>query len=112
VTNATLLKRLEEIEKRVEKLEKTVYRLEVKPQTPEAAPMSANMRDLLSLPDSLRKTMMVIQELKEATAEETAQKSGRTRSIETIYLNQLARMGQLTRVRKGRKIYFKPLRYY
>ena len=107
----TYNKRLEDIERRLQRLESIV------PSLGERASMrSLNLTDLASIevgiPDSLRKTMMAILELKEATAEETASKTGRTRSLETIYLNQLARMGYLSRLRKGRKVYFKPLRYY
>ncbi len=103
--------RLKRIEERLKRLERLVLRDERIPASVSAT-ASMNVSELLSLPDSLRKTMMAIQDLKEAPAREVAEKSGRTRSVETIYLNQLVRMGLLTRERKGRKIYFKPIRYY
>ena len=51
-----------------------------------------NMETLidLALPRRLQKTMIVVQELGEATATEVSQKTQRARSVETIYLNQLA----------------------
>ena len=62
---------------------------------------------LLRLPDSLRRTMVVMGRLGEATTSEVARETGRSRSVESIHLNQLERMGYLEKYRKGRKIYFK-----
>ncbi|MEM2904292.1 MAG: hypothetical protein QW057_00035 [Candidatus Bathyarchaeia archaeon] len=101
-----IIEKLKELERRVEVLERTLGR----PQ--EKAGPGMSVQELLNLPDSLRRTMLAVNELKEATAEEVAGKSNRTRSVETIYLNQLVRMGYLTRTKKKRKVYFKPLRYY
>jgi hypothetical protein len=102
-----LEKRLKDIENRLERLETVLSSSEK-----QTSVRSLDIKDLLEVPDSLRKTVLAIAELKEATANTTALKTGRTRSLETIYLNQLVRMGYLSRLRKGRKIYFKPLRYY
>ncbi|MFQ6076753.1 MAG: hypothetical protein ACE5Z5_11570, partial [Candidatus Bathyarchaeia archaeon] len=41
--------------------------------------------------------------------EEAARRTGRVRNLESSYLNQLVRMGHLTKVRKGRKIHFRPV---
>jgi len=103
--------RLRRIEERLEVLERTLLRSNTS-SLGEAAAVSISTKDLLALPDSLRKTMMGIQSLKEATTMEVAENTGRTRSVETIYLNQLVRMGYVTKNRKGRKIYFKVIRYY
>jgi len=111
VSGELLGKRLEDVEKRLEKLENIVSGI-VSSMGERATIHSVDRAELMSIPDSLRKTMIAILELKEATADETARKTGRTRSLETIYLNQLTRIGYLSRSRKGRKIYFKPLRYY
>ena len=62
---------------------------------------------LLKLPDSLRRTMFVMGRLGEATTERVARETGRSRSVESIHLNQLERMGYLEKYRKGRKIYFR-----
>ena len=61
---------------------------------------------LLSLPDHLRKTALAVFELGKATASEVAQKTSRTRAIESSYLNQLIRMGSLRREKRGREVYF------
>ena len=73
---------------------------------------SPEVLGLLELPDSLRKTVMTLQKLGEATSQEVAEKTERTRTVETIYLNQLVRLGYLSRSRQGRKVYFKMARYY
>lgn len=61
---------------------------------------------LLSLPDHLRKTAIIICNLKEASANDVAARSGRARAAESDYLNQLARMGIIKKKRKGRESYF------
>jgi len=62
---------------------------------------------LLSLPDHLRKTAMVICKMNEgATADEVARETGKARAVESSYLNQLVTMGHLKKKRKGRKVYF------
>jgi hypothetical protein len=61
---------------------------------------------LLSLPDHLRKTAIIVCQLGEANAAEVAARSGRARAAESDYLNQLARMGILEKRRKGRESYF------
>jgi hypothetical protein len=61
---------------------------------------------LLSLPDHLRKTAIIVCQLGEANAAEVASRSGRARAAESDYLNQLARMGILEKKRKGRESYF------
>lgn len=61
---------------------------------------------LLSLPDHLRKTAIIVCQLGEANAAEIAARSGRARAAESDYLNQLARMGLLKKKRKGRESYF------
>lgn len=61
---------------------------------------------LLSLPDHLRKTAIIVCNLKEASANDVAARSGRARAAESDYLNQLARMGIIKKKRKGRESYF------
>jgi len=74
--------------------------------------VSPSIRDLLNLPDTLRRSLLSLQSIGEATSEEVAKKTKRTRSIETVYLNQLNRLKYVTRNRKGRKVYYKVSRYY
>jgi len=61
---------------------------------------------LLSLPDHLRKSAMVICKVGGATASEVARETGRARAVESGYLNQLVTMGHIKRRREGRKVYF------
>ncbi|UCD73182.1 MAG: transcriptional regulator [Candidatus Bathyarchaeota archaeon] len=61
---------------------------------------------LLSLPDHLRKTAMILCKEEEATAEQIAEKTGRARAVESGYLNQLHTMGHINKKRKGRDVYF------
>jgi len=74
-----------------------------KMDVPLSAPISVY---LLKLPDSLRQTMLAMDRLKEASTEKVADTTGRSRSVESIYLNQLERMGYIEKFRKGRKVFF------
>jgi len=61
---------------------------------------------LLSLPDYLRKTLMELSKHEEATAETVSRNTGRSRAIESLYLNQLCRMGLARKKRVGKRVYF------
>jgi hypothetical protein len=61
---------------------------------------------LLSLPMSLRKTIMVLYKLEKATAEGLAKETGRLRAVESSAANQLVRMGYLSKKREGRDVVF------
>lgn len=61
---------------------------------------------LLSLPMSLRKTVMVLYRLERATADELAQETGRLRAVESSCANQLVRMKYLKKSREGRDVVF------
>ncbi len=61
---------------------------------------------LLKLPDHLRKTLIAVILLREATATQVAEKTNRARAVESNYLNQLERINLLKRNRKGRTVYF------
>ena len=71
---------------------------------PLSAPISVY---LLKLPDSLRQTMLAMDRLKEATTSGVANTTKRSRSVESIHLNQLERMGYIEKYRKGRKVFFR-----
>lgn len=105
-----VMERLKRIEERLGVLERLVAKGPT--GTPKASTSTLNMDQLLALPSSLQRTMVAIQELKEGTANEVAEVTERSRSVETIYLNQLARMGYLSRQRRGHRVYFKILKYY
>jgi len=61
---------------------------------------------LLKLPDHLRKSMIALSKLVEGRADEVAKLTGRARSIESSYLNQLVRLGYVKKSRKKHQIYF------
>jgi len=103
--------RLVSLEKRVNDLEQSIRLLQREESSTRGLAPSA-VSDLLGLPDSMQKSMIALQELKEATAAEVAGKTSRNRSVETIYLNGLARMGLVSRERRGHRVYFRPIRYY
>ena len=67
-----------------------------------------DVETLLSLPDHLRKSAMTVSEFGEASAQQVARKTGRSRAAESDYLNQLVTMNLLKKKRKGRDVYFSP----
>jgi hypothetical protein len=68
--------------------------------------LEPDVMSLLSLPQSLRKTVMVLFKLEKATAEDLARETKRLRPVESAYANQLVRMGYLNKKREGREVYF------
>lgn len=105
---------LEKIEESLERLnEKMEIMIEIQrnvggvqrsvPLLPDA---SLDVMTLLSMPDHLRKTAMMICRCGRATAEEISGQTSRARAVESAYLNQLVIMGYLKKERKGRKAYF------
>ncbi len=61
---------------------------------------------LLSLPMSLRKTVIVLYKLEKATAEDITKETKRLRAVESALANQLVRMGYVKKKREGRDVYF------
>lgn len=102
-----ILRRLRSIEAEIHELRRRVDRLEAAAQITAKPPTAAD--DSLRLPDSLRKTMATIAQLREAPAEAIAEQTHRTRGMESIYLNQLARMGYIQKIKRGRRIHFRAL---
>jgi hypothetical protein len=68
--------------------------------------LEPDVMSLLSLPASLRKTVMVLYKLDKATAEDISKETKRLRAVESAAANQLARMGYLKKKREGREVYF------
>src|SRR3972149_1724918 len=62
---------------------------------------------LLSLPDNLRKTYMTVASKGECDSKQVSNLTGRSRAIESSYLNQLVRMGWLIKHRNSRTIDFR-----
>jgi hypothetical protein len=66
----------------------------------------ADIMTLLKLPSSVRKTALALLECDEATAQELAIKTGRSRPVESDCANQLVRMGFAKKKREGMEVYF------
>lgn len=91
-------KRLDEIDRKIEEL------LHLHAESMERA--HHDIVPLESLPEHLKKTAATIAILGQATAEQVAAKTGRTRAAESDYLNQLTNQGFLKKERKNRKVTF------
>jgi hypothetical protein len=61
---------------------------------------------LISLPAHLRKTVLALYKVDEATADELSNETKRLRAVESASANQLVRMGYIKKRQKGRKVYF------
>jgi trehalose-phosphatase len=94
-----ILREMQEIRYRLDEIENSISRWH--PQ-----PLEISESELLSLPDHLRKTYMTVASKGECNATEVSNITGRCRAIESNYLNQLTRIGWLTKRRDSKKIYF------
>jgi len=65
--------------------------------------------ELLELPDHLRSTYLTVASKGNSTATLVSNKTGRSRAIESAYLNKLVRMGWLNKHRETKAIYFRTL---
>jgi hypothetical protein len=64
---------------------------------------------LISLPDHLRKTYVAVANKGECDAIRVSNDTGRCRAIESNYLNQLLRMGWLSKRRVSKVVHFRPI---
>ena len=69
-------------------------------------PLEISESELFSLPDHLRKTYLTVMSKGTCSATEVANLSGRCRAMESNYLNQLVRMGWLTKRRDSKTTRF------
>jgi hypothetical protein len=72
-------------------------------------PLNVSESMLLSLPDNLRKTYLIVTSEGECSATRVSDLSGRSRAIESSYLNQLVRMGWLTKRRSSKTLQFRTI---
>ncbi len=100
--NNGILKYLNDINERLKALELRIADLEARSSTQ----MNDKMAVFLTVPDSIRKSLFAVSRLTSCTADEVSEITGRHRSIENKYLNELYRGGWLERERKGKKIYY------
>lgn len=98
----TTLKSVESILGRLE----AAQGLNLRPTDNLYADLPLDVVTLLSLPDHLRKTAIVLSKKGEATAKEIAEETGKARAVESSYLNQLCTMNFVDKKRVGRTVYF------
>jgi hypothetical protein len=102
-----IIQLLENINTKLAEIERSQGKPPEPPQkTPQKTKLPLDVDVLLSLPDHLRKTAVALSEKTSATADEIAGETGRTRAAESDYLNQLVKMGYVSKKRKGRTVYF------
>lgn len=95
-----IFKEMQNIRCRLDDLENSMASWNPKPiEVPES--------DLISLPDHLRRTYMVVVSKGECNAIEASNLTGRCRAIESNYLNQLVRMGWLNKRRVSKVTHFR-----
>ncbi len=61
---------------------------------------------ITDLPENLRKTVVTLLRLGEATASDVAKVTGRDRSTESYYLNLLFSLKLVKKKKVGRKVYY------
>jgi len=97
-----IFQELQNVRYRLDDLENMLSGLHFQPvQIPESK--------LFSLPDHLRKTFIVVASKGECSAIQVSNLTGRSRAMESSYLNQLARMGWLTKRRNSKTLQFRPI---
>jgi len=96
---------LEDIKRRLVEIDRKLDQL-LKLQTAQPLGREFVPDTLASLPEHLRETALTIATMGQATAEQVAAKTGRTRAAESDYLNQLASRGFLKKERRGREVCF------
>lgn len=69
-------------------------------------PLEISESELFRLPDHLRKTFMIVASKGECNATDVSNLTGRCRAMESNYLNQLVRMGWLTKRKKSKTVNF------
>jgi hypothetical protein len=70
-------------------------------------PVQISESSLITLPDHLRKTYVVVATKGECDAIQVSNHTGRCRAIESNYLNQLLRMGWLNKRRISKAVHFR-----
>ena len=72
-------------------------------------PLEVNDKEILQLPDHLRRSYLTVASRGECDATVVSNLTGRCRAVESNYLNQLSRLGWLSRRRVSKTINFRPI---
>jgi len=70
-------------------------------------PLDLPESELITLPDHLRRTYIIVSSKGECDAAQVSNLTGRCRAIESNYLNQLSRMGWLNKRRISKTVHFR-----
>jgi len=100
--NTDIMDYLYDINRRLNSLELRMSKIE----TYSPPQLDDKMAIFLTVPDSIRKSLFAVSDMRSCTADEVSVVTGRHRSIENKYLNELYRGGWLERERRGKKIYY------
>jgi hypothetical protein len=90
----TIRQRLDEIERNYSKTQ--------------SHPIDLQESELITLPDHLRRSFMIVASKGECDASVVSNFTGRCRAIESSYLNQLERMGWVSKRRVSKVVHFRP----
>ena len=88
-----------------EKLKDLEYRT-LKIENPFNPAVDDRMGAVLAITYTMRKSLFAVVKLGKCTIDDVSIFTGRHRSVENRYLNELVRIGWLGKERKGKKIYF------
>ena len=98
-----LQREVNELKERLEKLENFVKERAL---TELASKTTISVLKILSLPEHLRMTASAVIQLGKATASDVSKITGRERTLESAYLNELVRLGHVRKSSEGRKVYY------
>jgi len=88
-----------------ENIEQIIYHLRLEAVQMETSGFKPSF--IFDLPDHLRITIKTLMDIGEGTAEDICNKTGRSRSLESSYLNHLRTLGFVEKKRKGQLVFYK-----
>ncbi len=100
---------LEQIYKEMISMRQRLDEIENKFENWDPQPIAMPESEIISLPDHLRKTYVVVAGKGECDAIQVSNRTGRSRAMESNYLNQLSRMGWLNKRRIAKEVHFRPI---
>lgn len=95
-----------DVNKQLLKINETLLQRTEQTDPPSEFNLEPDVMAILNLPLALRKTIMALYKLEEATADDLAKETNRLRAVESAAANELVRMGYIKKRREGRDVYF------